>query len=269
MLIKQNMVDLMINDNVASMAHNVKYKNSARVRGVPVIKQQFSAGYACIEMLSEYLGGGSATITEEMLSEANNGRNSASTNSGFLIELQKQFPEYKITQHKNLKNSEMIERIYESLANNMPVIFSYAAKIEAVEVIGSTEKIEENEENEADADRGGPAAPPANPANPTEENSPEWTMHYGIAVEIDLPRDRIVFNNPHGYTETYTINNFLKATRFENYENMEFYLKIGFAIEIFAKNTIYILEPKAGGEESETEAEEEPDAAEGGAMSAE
>jgi hypothetical protein len=238
MLIKQNMVDLMINDSVASMAHNIKYRTPVSVRGVPVIKQQASAGYAVIEMMSEYLGDGSVTITETGLLEANNNRNAASTNSAFLLELQRQFPEFEITQHKNLRNSEMIEKIYGSLANNMPVIFSYASKIEEIYVR-----------------QGDPGAP-----LPDSDPDPVWTMHYGIIVEIDLPGDKITFNNPHGFTETYTVNNFLQATRFENYENMAFYLRIGFAVEIFSKNTIFIFEPPDC-EPGETDgSEEEPEA---------
>jgi len=222
MLIKQNMVDLMINDNTASMSYNVKYRDPVRVRGIPVVKQKESAGYACIEMMSEFLGDGSFTIDEELLSEKNNGRNTTSTNSGFLIELQKQFPDYKITQHKNLKNSEILDKIHASLKNNMPVIFSYAAQIDETDETG-------------------------------EEIVSVSIMHYGIITEIDIPGDKISFINPHGYSETYNIGNFLRATRFETYENMEFYLKIGFAIEIFAKNTIYIFDSEAGGESEESE----------------
>ena len=230
MFIKQIVTDVMINDSVATMAFNVKYGDSAAVRGVPAVKQKSNGGYACIEMLAEYLG---KTITEEMLEEENNGRNSVSTNGGLWVELQKQFPEFKITQYKNLKNSEMLEKIYDSLANNMPVIFAYAAPETA------------HAENAA--------------AETETETKTEtvWKMYYGIAVEIDLQEDKVIFNNTQGYVEKYAVNDFLKATRYENYENMEFHLRLGFAIETFAKNTLFILESPESEQEEETGETEE------------
>jgi len=216
MIIKQNMIDLTINDNITSLAHNVKYKTPVNINGVPVIKQKVSSGYACIEMLSEYLGDGSWGITEDNLYKENGNKISTSTNKGLYNEIQKQFPDYEVTQYRNLRNSELINKIYESLSNGMPVIFSYAAK----ENKNNNEEITENNENPASL----------------------WTMNYGVIVGIDIPGDRITVHNPYGYSETYAVKEFLKATRFETYENMEFFLKLRFAIEIFTKNTIYILD---------------------------
>ena len=208
LIIRQNVVDIMINDNVSAMTHNVKYRNKVKIIGVPVIKQEISCGYACIEMLSEYLGGNGA-LTEEILYERNGNKITTSTNDGLYKEMQKRLPDYKITQHKNLKNSELIDMIYESLTNGMPVIFSYAAFDTTLD----------------DA-----------------KDNPEWTLHYGIAVGMNIPGNEITVNNPYGYTETYGISDFLKATRFESYDNMEFYLKLGFGAGIFSKNTVYIIE---------------------------
>jgi len=167
MIIKQNMVDIAINNNISSLTNNVKYKNPVEIESVPVIEKI-----------------------------------STSVSSGFYTEIKKQFPDYKVTQHKNIKNSELIEKIYDSLLNDMPVICPYA-------II---------------------------------ENSEVWTMNYCLVVGIDIPGDKITVNNSYGYTEIYTIKDFLKATRFENCENMEFYLKLGFAVEVFTKNTVYIIE---------------------------
>jgi hypothetical protein len=41
--------------------------------------------------------------------------------------------------------------------------------------------------------------------------------------------------------ETYTVHDFIRATRYECYENMEWYFKISFNIGLFHKNTIYII----------------------------
>ena len=216
MLIKQSMNDIMINDSVVSLTHNVKYKSPAKtINEVPVFRQEISCGYACIEMLSDYLGG-DGELTEEILFELNGGKITTSTNKGFYDEIRKQFPEHKITQYKNLKNSEMLDKIYKSVLNNMPVIFAYAA---------------------ADI-------------NPDKsEDLHNWVLHYGLAVEIDIPGDKITVINPYGYIETYALNDFLRATRFENYDNMEFYLKLGFAAGMFSKNTIYIIDEIAESEE--------------------
>jgi len=228
MIIKQSMIDISINDSTANLSRNAKYRKTLKITGVPVITQKISCGYACIEMLSEYLETRSSAappwmpvtkpetiITEEKLLEANGGKITTSTNNGLHTEIQKQFPDYNITYHKNLKNSELIDKIYESLSNKMPVIFSYAALKEQTE----------------DAEKGGGTAA-----------SPAWTLHYGVVVGMDIPGDKITVNNPYGYTEIYTVQDFLKATRFEKYENMEFFLKLGFAVEMFTKNTVYIFE---------------------------
>ena len=44
--------------------------------------------------------------------------------------------------------------------------------------------------------------------------------------------------------ETYTVHDFIRATRYESYENMEWYFKIGFNMGLFHKNTIYIISNK-------------------------
>ena len=182
MIIKQNMTDIMTNDDVSFMAHNIKYKE-------PVMTE--------------------TAITEEFLLKKENGKISALTSNSFYKELKKQFPDYVIAKYKNLKNSEVIEKIYESLSNGMPAIISYAAAV------------------------------------PGKQNESEWTIYYGAVIGIDLADDKItVKNNPYGYIETYTAKEFLRATRFESYENMDFYLKLKFAAEIFTKNTVYIIETK-------------------------
>jgi len=169
MIIKQNMTDISINDSIKSLTNNVKYKNPVK------------------------------TETEN-IPEIN--IISASTNSGFYTEIKKQFPDYKITQYKNIKNSELLDKIYEALSNDILVICRYAAA----------------------------------------DNSETWAMDYCVITEIDIPGDKITVKDSNGYTETYAIKDFLKATRFEISENMEFYLKLGFAAEIFTKNTVYIIE---------------------------
>ncbi|MCL1858925.1 MAG: hypothetical protein FWF92_06790 [Oscillospiraceae bacterium] len=189
MIIKQNMIDISINDSINSLVNNVKYKNPVKIKNIPAINII-----------------------------------SVSANNNFYSEITQQFPDYKITQYKNIKNSELIDKIYEALSRNMPVICPYAAvDLESGSEIENKNKTKGDPEN-------------------NEKFTPVWKMNYCIVKEINIPGDKIKVNNPYGDTETYTIKDFLKATRFENYENMEFYLKLGFAVEVFTKNTVYIFE---------------------------
>ena len=184
MLIKLSMNDMSINDDINYITKNEKYNNPVKINGenTPVI-DNIPVSF------------------------------SFSTNGSFYSEIKKQFSEYNITQYKNMKNSDLIDKIYDALSNNIPVICPYA-------IVESVPVFSENSEN----------------------NQAEWEINYCIVTELDIPEDKITVNNPYGDTITYTIEDFLKATRFENYENMEFGLKLKFAIEIYTKNTAYILE---------------------------
>ena len=44
------------------------------------------------------------------------------------------------------------------------------------------------------------------------------------------------------YIEEITLEEFLNRTSFEAYENMPFYFKMAFAIDLFEKNTIYTVQ---------------------------
>jgi hypothetical protein len=74
----------------------------------------------------------------------------------------------------------------------------------------------------------------------------QWTLHFALVRGIDLHKDQVIVLNPYGYEETYSIDNFVKATRYECYENMEWYFTAGFNMGLFNKNTIYILSSKWG-----------------------
>ena len=209
MMIKQTLTDIMINDNITSFIQNVKYRNPVAVDGAPLIAQKISCGYACIEMMSEFLEA-SPAATEDAMFAQNGKRILTSTTEGMYRELKKQFPEYEATMRKNLKNSELIGAIYESLSGGMPAICLYAAPNEAA----------------------------------AGEKDAAWVLHCGIVVGMDIPGDKITLNDPYGHTDTYSVRNFLKATRFDAYENMPFYLKLGFAFGTYTKNTVYTLEKK-------------------------
>jgi hypothetical protein len=179
----------------------VDYKTPVAVNGIEVIKQEISCGYACIELLARWQG---KDISEDILFAQNDGKITTAMGNGFVNELNKQIPEFHTTKYFNLKNTELIDKVYTSLENHIPVPFEFAAPY-------------------------------------TDGDSSVWTLHFAIITALDIENDIITITNPYGYMETYTLNDFLQATRYDSYENMEFYFRLGFLVGIFTKNTIYIM----------------------------
>ena len=186
----------LIND-YSSIYEDSKYSKALYVEGVEVIKQDVSCGYAVIEMFSNWNGG---HITEESLF-SEHGKVVTSTGKSFCAEMNKQFPQYRTTIHKNLKNTEMIDLIYENLSEGIPVPFEWAALCDG-----------------------------------------EWTLHYSLVTGADIPGNKITAANPYGYYEELSIEDFLSRTSFEAYDNMPFFIKLGFAFGIFEKNTVFSVQ---------------------------
>ncbi len=69
-----------------------------------------------------------------------------------------------------------------------------------------------------------------------------WTLHYSLLVGMDIPNNRITVANPYGYEEEISVDEFLKRTSFEAYENMPLYFKLAFAVGMFEKNTIFTVQ---------------------------
>lgn len=113
----------------------------------------------------------------------------------------KRFPEYTTTIHKYLPNTELIDKVYDSLASGISVPFEWAV------LLGD-----------------------------------EWTLHYSLIIGADIPNDKITVANPYGYLEELSVSDFLARTSFEAYQNMPFYLNLGFAFGIFEKNTIFLVQ---------------------------
>ena len=79
---------------------------------------------AVIEMFSAWDGG---NITEESLYDEY-GKVVTSTGQSFCDEMNKQFPGYKTTMHKNLTDSELLTEVHRSLEAGVPVPIEWAAK---------------------------------------------------------------------------------------------------------------------------------------------
>lgn len=114
-----------IDNDFSAIYTNEKYNNAIQIDGINVIKQEISCGYAVIEMFSRWDGG---NITEESLFNQY-GKVVTSTGKSFCNEFNKQFPDYNTKIYKWLKNTELIDKVYESLNNGIPVPFEWAAKL--------------------------------------------------------------------------------------------------------------------------------------------
>ena len=104
---------------------NSKYDKAIIIDNVKTIKQDVSCGYAVIEMFAKW--NKNEEITEQSLYNKY-GKVVTSTGKSFEEEMNKQFPEYKTTMYKYLKNNELIDKVYDSLNQGIPVPFEWAAK---------------------------------------------------------------------------------------------------------------------------------------------
>lgn len=112
-----------IDNDFSAIYQNEKYSKAVCIENVEVVTQSVSCGYAVIEMFSASIGG---DITEESLYDRY-GKVVTSTGAAFCNEFNKQFPEYKTTMYKYLKNTELIYKVYTSLEKGVPVPFEWAA----------------------------------------------------------------------------------------------------------------------------------------------
>jgi len=70
----------------------------------------------------------------------------------------------------------------------------------------------------------------------------KWTLHYSLVSGMDIPNDKVTIMNPYGYEENISIKEFIDRTSYEAYEHMPLLYKLGFAFNIFEKNTIFIVD---------------------------
>lgn len=187
-----------IMDDYSSVYQDERYSEPVFVDGIDVVRQEISCGYAVIEMFSAWCG---KDISEEGL-YSEYGKVVTSTGKSFYKEMNKQFPEYITTIHKYMKNTELIDAVYNNLKNGTPVPFEWAA------LYGD-----------------------------------DWTLHYSLIIGIDIPGDKVTVANPYGYYEEISLSEFLNRTSFEAYKNMPWFLKLGFAVGVFEKNTVFTVEP--------------------------
>ncbi len=111
-------------DDYKDIYSDEKYEEAIMLEGVSLVRQEYSCGYAIIEMVSTFVGNG---VSEEELFD-DYGKVVTSTGESFCTEMNKRLPQYKTTMFKYLKNTELIDKVYSSLKKGMPVPFEWAAK---------------------------------------------------------------------------------------------------------------------------------------------
>ena len=113
-------------DDCSDIHSNEKYQKAVYVDGINVITQDVSCGYAVIEMFAAW---NEKNITEESLYNEY-GKVVTATGNAFCEEMNKRFPEYTTSIHKYLSNTELIDKVYDSLARGIPAPVEWAALYE-------------------------------------------------------------------------------------------------------------------------------------------
>ena len=114
-------------DDYFDIYKDEKYQQSYLIDDIDVIKQDVSCGYAVFELFARW--NSNFDLTENSLYDEY-GKVVTSTGKSFEKEMNKQFSDYTTTMYKYLKSSELIDKVYESLAKGVPVPFEWAAKYE-------------------------------------------------------------------------------------------------------------------------------------------
>ena len=112
-------------NDYSSIYKNEKYQSAISVQGITVFAQKYSCGYAVIQMIAQW--NNNPALTEEALF-TEHGKIVTSTGKAFAKEMNRKIPEYKTHMYKYLKNSQLIDKVYDSLSAGVPVPFEWAAK---------------------------------------------------------------------------------------------------------------------------------------------
>jgi len=123
-LVIENSRAARIYNDYSGVYATVKYIEPVRISNVELVKQEISCGYAVMEMFSNWAGG---TVTEESL-YGEYGKVVTSTGKSFEKEMNKQFPAFRTTMYSYLSNTELLDKVYDSLKNGIPVPFEWAAE---------------------------------------------------------------------------------------------------------------------------------------------
>ena len=176
--------------------------NAIRIENTPTVHLSITCGYATIEWMTEFLGD---PVSEKELLSQNNGKVVTAFPKKFGRELEKHLgSNYSVNSIYHANNQEILLSMHTSLEKGFPLPISFAAV--------------------------------------DDTNRPHYTLHYSIVTGMDMSNDQIYISNVYGYEEVYSIQDFLSAMNFNNYENMPIFIKMGIFFGLFDKNTIYVIE---------------------------
>lgn len=116
-----------INNKYSVLKEDESFAHNVEVNNIELVTQHISCGYATIEMMSGYYG---EKVTEDELSEKNNGAISTSSSLGFLKEINDSIANKSFIKKSYLRNDDFLAEIHVSLENGNPVAIEWAAKFE-------------------------------------------------------------------------------------------------------------------------------------------
>jgi len=198
MIISQNVLDALSNDSASALVRRAKFNEPIRIGALQTSLEEVSVGYASIELIARFVGMEETPVPHR-------GRERWS-NSEFYAELRRVFTQYEIIKHANIRNTELVDTIYDALSAGNPVI-----AFRAVEIFDD------------------------------DESEGRWEMRYDVVIGVDLPRDRITLNDPHGFVTRISLSEFIRSVRFQEYE-MSLFEILAFAYRLYQRNTIYIID---------------------------
>ena len=103
------------------------FSQRVEVNNLDLVTQRISCGYATIEMLSDYYGN---RVTEEEISDKNDGKITTSTTNGFLKEVNAVIKNQNFVSKAYVANDNLLKQIHKSLEKDNPVAIEWAAPLE-------------------------------------------------------------------------------------------------------------------------------------------
>lgn len=76
----------------------------------------------------------------------------------------------------------------------------------------------------------------------SDASAAEFTLQYAAVTQMDVEQDRITVANPNVGTQIYTLEEFIAATRFKNFDDMPYQTKLALTFGIWSPNTAIFVE---------------------------
>ncbi|MDH5721203.1 MAG: C39 family peptidase [Spirochaetia bacterium] len=176
------------------------------LKDFPVIKQQkpYSCGLATMTMIYSFLEerASEEDVTRKLGLEQ---RKSGMTPRFFSENLQRLLKNYRVTYFSNIKDSLLLEKVFHSLDNQMPVGINFST------------------------------------INAFEKQSTD--THLSAIIGYDLNTGTFIVANAYGFIEEIKISSLLRMLKYENHKDSPFLFDLAILLNIIGKNNIIIIEP--------------------------